>query len=274
MNAVIAVATNFNPISIDRFITSFRQYNLLDKAVVIINKTDVEKHKEFCRNHKHDIEWFVIDDSYLFNKYYIISERFKMFTAILKQSNYEYVFLADVRDLIFQGDIFAKLNKLTFFKEAAAIEDDQYNKYTINHINPAAYQIIKSQPIINAGTIYGPKNKIIEVCEFLTDAISKTPIVLNEVNNPFNFDQPHLNVAVHYFKFLGGDFNLSGNEDGVVNTIGLSCAYKAINENGMFVTKHGIQSCVVHQFDRCDNDTIEKLKYRGLPVEDLLKSNN
>jgi len=274
MNAVIAVATNFNPISIDRFITSFRQNNLLDKAIIVINKNDVERHKEFCKKHQSNIEWYVVDDSYLFNKYYIISERFKMFTAILKQSKYENVFLADVRDLIFQGNIFDKLNRLTFFKEADIIENEQYNKFTINHINPIAYQAIKSQPIINAGTIYGPKNKIIEVCEFLTDAITKTPIMLNEVNNPFNFDQPHLNVAVHYLKFLEGDFDLSGNEDGVVNTVGLSCAFRAVNEDGIFITKNGLKSCVVHQFDRCDANTIKELRRRGLPVDDLLKDNN
>ena len=274
MNAVISVATNFNPISIDRFITSFTNHNLLDKVVIIINNNDAEKHKEFCKKHKFNIEWFVVDDSYLFNKYYVITERFKYISKILKNSNYDKVFMVDIRDVIFQDNIFAKLNRLTFFKEADIIENEPYNRFVVNHVNPTAYQTIKKLPIINAGTVFGSRKEIIEVCNNIYDNISKIPIVLNEVQNPFNFDQGYLNVAVHYHKILNGNFDLSGNEDGIVNTIGLSCAYKAINENGFFITKNGLQSCVVHQFDRCDKDTIEKLRYRGLPVDDLLKSNN
>lgn len=268
-NLIISVATNFNPIAIERFVLSFRQFNILDKILLIINKEDVKKHDRFIKKYKTDIEWYVVDDTYLFNKYYVITERFKYISKILKNIDCDKVFMVDVRDVIFQDNIF-KLNKLTFFKEADVIENEPYNRFVVNHVNSKAFQIIKHLPIINAGTIYGPKNKIIDVCNSIYNNISKIPVVLNEVNNPFNFDQGFLNVAVHYLKFADNDFDLSGNEDGYVNTIGLSCAYKNVDDNGFFVTKNGLKSCVVHQFDRCSKEMIKQLTQRGLPVDDLL----
>lgn len=269
-NLIISVATNFNPIAIERFVRSFKQFNTLDKILFIINKQDVEKHGDFIQHQKSNIDWYVVDDTYLFNKYYVITERFKYISKILKSVDCDKVFMVDARDVIFQGNIF-DLNKLTFFKEADVIQNEPYNRFVVNHVNSAAYQNIKHLPIINAGTIFGPKDKIITVCDIIYEAISKIPIVLNEVNNPFNFDQGYLNVAVHYLKILNGDFDISGNEDGFVNTIGLPCSYKVIDNDGFFITQNKLKSRVVHQFDRCNHNMITQLaKRRMLPVDDLL----
>lgn len=272
-NLIVSVATNFNPVAIERFVLSFRQFNILDKILLIINQEDVKKHSDFIKKYKTDIEWYVVDDTYLFNKYYVITERFKYISKILKNIDCDKVFMVDVRDVVFQGNIF-ELENLTFFKEADIIENEPYNRFVVNHVNPKAFQVIKHLPIINAGTIYGPKDKIIDVCDSIYDHISKIPVVLNEVNNPFNFDQGYLNVAVHYSKFVGGDFDLSGNEDGYVNTIGLSCAYKNVDDNGFFINMNGVKSHVVHQFDRCSKDMIKQLIKRGLPVDDLVDQCN
>lgn len=271
MNTILTIATNFKQSAIDRFVLSFRQFNTIDKVIIVINHDDVKNNKDYIKKTKEkwNIDWRVFDDSYLFNKYFIISERFSIFESILKNEDVDLVFLCDCRDVLFQGDPFISTNSLTFFQEPEIIANEQFNSFTINFIDKATFIKIKHNPIICAGTIVGPRNLIIDLCKTLKDLISKAPIIFNEVNNPFNFDQALLNIIVYSNKLGHEQFVLSNNEGGIVNTIGLSHSFRKI-ERGFFYTKNNIRSTVVHQFDRCDKQILQNIAERGLDVSDLI----
>lgn len=266
MNAVITVSTNFHKSQILRFVNSFKESNQTDKIIIVISKEDVNKHSTFIKELKHTVEWFVVDDSYLSNKYYIISERFKFYTKILASFDFKTVFLCDCRDVIFQGDIFKhNVQKLTLFCEEGVIEPEPFNRFTISYCDNAKYDKIKHNKIINAGTILGPQKDILELCYNITSHIEKIPQLKNEVGNPYNFDQAVLNI-IGYNHF---NVNIVPNCT-IINTMGLASAHKEINDSGYFISRDGVICDVVHQLDRCPKDMIQQLQQRGLCVDDLL----
>lgn len=266
MNAVITVATNFQKSQILRFVNSFRENNQTDKLIIVISNNDVKKHSDFIEEMKHVVSWFMIDDSYLSNKYYIISERFKFYIKILASYNFENVFLCDCRDVIFQGNVFKhNIQKLTLFCEEGMIEPEPFNRFTISYCNKTKYDFIKHNKIINAGTILGPQKDIVDLCNTIISHIAVIPELKNEVGNPFNFDQAVLNIIG--YEHPNADIIQNCN---IVNTMGLSIAHKEINDKGYFVSRDGNICDVVHQFDRCNTDMIDKIVKRNLPIDDLL----
>lgn len=266
MNAVITVATNFKQSQILRFVNTFRESNQTDKIIIIISNNDVEKHSSFIKNMKHVVDWFVVDDSYLSNKYYIISERFKFYIKILALYNFENVFLCDCRDIIFQGNIFKhNIQKLTLFCEEGNIEPEPFNRFTISYCNKNKYDLIKHNKIINAGTILGPQKDIVDLCHTIVSYIAVIPELKNEVGTPFNFDQAVLNIIGYEHPNVDIIPNCK-----IINTMGLSIAHKDINENGYFITRDGDICDVVHQFDRCTSDMICKIAKRNIPIDDLV----
>lgn len=270
MNALLTIATNFNEHAINRFVKSFRQFNTNDKIIIVINQKDARDKVDYLKTLKSEfqVDWRVVDDSYIFNKYYVISERFNIFKSILRDEELRMIFMCDSRDVLFQNDPFTATNMLTFFLEPEIICNEPFNTFTIRHLDSKIFDNIKNKHIICAGTIMGMQKDVLSICNTLAENIAKIPIILNEVGNPFNFDQAILNMLV-YSGAIINQFILSNNQDGIVNTIGLSQSFRKIHD-GFFYTENGIRSAVVHQFDRCDRGILLQLKERGLDIEDLL----
>jgi hypothetical protein len=272
-NLIITVATNFKPTAIERFVKSFRFTNTDDHICICINHNDSNKHFTFLKemNRQYNVDFFLIDDSFLTNKYYIQTERFKIFIPILKSYDVANVFMCDSRDVIFQRNIFEyKCNKLIAFEEADIIANESFNTFVIKSYCNTRYELIKNKKILNVGTLYGEKDYIIHVCNKITELLNNAPVYFNHVGNPYLYDQAVYNIAV-YTGLLNAEYiNVSNNSQGIVNTIGLQCAFKQINNDGFFTNINGDVCYVVHQFDRCTQDMLLKLKNRGLPIEDLL----
>jgi len=270
-NLVLATSTNFTQSSLERFIGSFRQSDIDDVIAICINQLDVTNNKDFLRytHDKYKVDYLIIDDSHLTNKYYIQNDRFRFYQNIINEYNVDKVFICDCRDVIFQDNIF-KNDGLIFVKEADIIQNEPFNTFVIRSYNNQAYETIKNKPILNVGTILGKKEDIINVCKLITEYLKTAPVYFNEVGNPFLYDQAVFNIIVHYTDLIKTPYTLTGNNEDVVNTIGLAHSYRNINDEGVFVNISGNIPAVVHQFDRCSADLINKIANRNLPITDLL----
>lgn len=189
----------------------------------------------------------------------IVCSRFIMYKNFIDaHPEYEKIFCTDVRDVIFQGDLFSKYadnkNFLVYAKEADLIKNDKgnYNQTWIRQLfGESEYQKIADKIIVCAGTIYGSRSGINIFLENMLKFI--TP------KSNWGDDQATLNYLVHN-KLLSIENLIASDVDtGEILTAGLIKNEKISDTN--ILRGNGEIPAVVHQYDRHEifNQLVDKI---------------
>ena len=195
------------------------------------------------------VKVYGIPDKFLKSQTKIHNYRFELYKEFLlkNKDKYNMVFTADVRDTIFQKDIFKFYNEYDKSFIGLSLEDDiikneKLNKKWVNYFCPKAN--IWNETIICSGTILGTIDKFIEFCDALWEFIVKW--------KDYNIarDQGIVNCLIYDKKILN-NYLIAKDNHGPIMTIGLTKREKIfIDKDNNILNYDGQIAAVIHQYDR------------------------
>ncbi|GAB6188674.1 glycosyltransferase [Marinitoga arctica] len=166
----------------------------------------------------------------------IVNSRFVELLKFLKdRPEYKSILNCDSGDIIFFDDISFLFNKSSDF--LAVCEDINppmhimmNNNNISNELKNEIYKILKGKKMINAGFLIGPRDKYIELLEFIISNINDF--------NVWGLDQLLINYYLYKYGFKELDF--------IYNFIPTTHINNFYCKNGVFYTKNGNKIPVVH----------------------------
>ena len=170
--------------------------------------------------------------------------------------NYDMIFTADTRDLIFQDDVFKHCNPdvpfLGFaYEDVLIANSDRAKEYIIKFFGDEAFEAVKENLYICMGTVWGTSEKFYEFAKCMSEYIGPDKYKVSMS------DQAIANYLIYHEKILNRilsqDDNViySSNSEGYVMTIGLlDHAKLTIDSEGRILNAKGDIASVVHQYDR------------------------
>ena len=262
-NVVIGTAIGYTTDQIKNFVLSFREYNRDDDVVMFIDQNSLEQSELF-------FEVFnikpILFDSLLYiqsisSTMLAFNSRFiRSYEFLYSKSEYDKVFMADVRDIVFQHDPFENLPEefLYFFSDDnnLAIENNIYNGNWVYKSYPEIWDQLRKLPIICCGTIMGSRKQMMDCLKYIHHEL----LVLSQ-NNPADktalVDQA---VAIYIAYTYPLDIlprTIKENGD-LVGTIGINCTTEFTLDRPRDIVTFDMgkvyinQSCpaVIHQYDR------------------------
>ena len=261
-NLVIGVLANYNWEAIEPFFVSFKTAGFHNcDCIMFVNNIRLETKKKI-----QSFGVIVYEVPNKLKNYKVINYRWKIYNDFLNKNKdkYNLVFTTDLRDSIFQKDVFKYYENQQSFL-GVAIEDgilsyEPLNKeWLINAYGKDVLNIIGNERIICIGTLWGTLDKFSEFSKIMWEKLS------SEWSLKFNvIEQGIANFLIYYAKMFNECLVKSDNQNGQIMTIGISKRQNIIldSENNILNGKGEIAS-VVHQYDR-KNDIAEKIrqKYR------------
>ena len=183
----------------------------------------------------------------------LMKYRWKWYADFLSENKEKYneVFSADIRDTIFQKDIFQLYDNnkpfISFFLEESNLRDP-VNKYWVKSLckTKEEYNSIAEKQIICGGTILASVDIFIDFSNILYDTISN----YETTSNKEIYDQGAVNYLV-YYKKLYNDIMILKNNSGPVITLCLVKRNKIkLDSENNVLNYEGNIAAVVHQYDR------------------------
>ena len=189
---------------------------------------------------------------------HIINYRWKLYKEFLKENKDKYnkVFTVDVRDAIFQKDVFQYYDSskpfLGVFLEDGLMSSKANRIWVQRFCNESEYKTIENETVICAGAVIGTADKFLEFSQVVWDTIKVKKKVI---------DQGGVNYLLRYKKLFNDCLIIKDNHDCVM-TIGMT------NRKNVFLDKDdnilnfdGQIAAVVHQYDR-KHEIVPKLKIK------------
>lgn len=181
--------------------------------------------------------------------------RYKFYADFLsnKLDKYNIIFVTDVKDVIFQKDVFKYYEKFKKFLglaiEDGIISESINQKWMISAFGNNMYKKLKNKPIICSGTIWGTSEIIYNFCKIIWKKISSSNIPI-----PFNerHDQTIVNYIIYHSKMFRDYIIQSTNKDGPIMTIALTLKNKIIylDSEKNILNRKGEVAAVIHQYNR------------------------
>lgn len=184
-------------------------------------------------------------------KYHIVNKRFFDAATYLKKHEYNQVLFIDSGDIIFQGEIAPVFNTHPeSFRVAPLGKRILFYKWFIfNHfkedIKREIWKVVKNKPVINAGVIFAPRSKFIELCDNMERLIrdkeefGPDQIIVNYhlykdsvkfIDSKYNF---MMNTIYAEFRIRGGFFyKLNGEKIVIVHNAGQTNIFRPIYNFG------------------------------------------
>ena len=178
----------------------------------------------------------------------LIKYRWKLFSDFLKENKdkYNLVFATDVKDVIFQKDIFKYYNStkpfISFNLEDTTLRNPLNKNWVKNFCKTnEEYFKIADEQVISEGTIISTIDKFIEFADTLWQEISN----LSNIN-----DQGAINYLIYYKKLLNDSIIMSDN-NGPIMALGVTGTNKILlDSNNNVLNNKGKIAAVVHKYDR------------------------
>ena len=176
----------------------------------------------------------------------INSYRWKIFSDFLKknQDKYDKVFTSDIRDTIFQKDIFQFYEQKSFlgvFLEDGDLTEKTNKEWMLMLCSEDIYKTIAEKRIICAGSLIGSTDKFIKFCDTFWE------IALEKKDN--GIDQAVLNYIVYYKKKFEDCIIINDNH-GPLMTIGITKQNVSLDNDNNLINFDGQIAAVVHQYDK------------------------
>lgn len=175
-------------------------------------------------------------------QYHIVNKRFFDAASYLKTRSYGQVLFVDSGDVIFQGNISKVLatNQDCFRVVPLGKRILFYKWFIFNHfeedVKREIWRVIRNKPVINAGVIFAPAKKFIELCDRMQALIRD--------KEEFGPDQIVVNYHIYNdsFKFIDAKYNFM-----------MSTAYAGFRiKKGAFYKLSGEKIVIVHNAGQMD----------------------
>ena len=178
----------------------------------------------------------------------LIKYRWKLFPDFLKENKdkYNLVFATDVKDVIFQKEIFKYYNStkpfISFNLEDTTLRNPLNKNWVRNFCKTnEEYFKIADEQVISEGTIISTIDKFIEFADTLWQEISN----LSNING-----QGAINYLIYYKKLLNDSIIISDNT-GPIMALGVTGTNKILlDSNNNVLNNKGKIAAVVHKYDR------------------------
>lgn len=269
MNLVMTLCMNYCYEIFERFVGSLLD-NVNTDLIIFISKSDIV-HCEKLKEKYENLNYKVVDNK----NEHVVNYRFKMYYDYLKECDikYEYIFLCDSRDVLFQKDIFThKLlennSDLYIFEEESGVltvDLCRFNSMYVTRSGLDIHDIIYDKKILCVGTILGKMNGIIRYLEEFNNILYN---VVEERNRVYYGTDSGVNYNIIYGNKLNDlDICVSKNKDGLVYTVafanhlGFIDKDKLLNSRNM-ICKDDSEVYCVHQYDRFDDEIKKKLSVK------------
>ena len=254
-NAVLGVSLGLSLDSVNPFINSFLEHNSRDDLILFVDQPTSDKLKNLSNPR---VQVVVFNPSEHTSETRVNNSRFLAYPEFLNKNREKYhnIFLTDVRDVIFQGNIFENLpsNFLYFFTEDSGIlinQEKNNSKWIIEDYGQEILEKIGNNNIVCSGTVLGDIDSIIDFLQVLLKEFKHI-----EESNPEIYKVGYLDQGV--FNYIAYDLtkpNFKNQPNGsIIGTLCLSSLSKyakdKIDIQNDKVTINGIIPAVVHQYDR------------------------
>ena len=253
MNLILAAAANYNIEQLKNFIYSARLYCDCDIALAaqnIDNETTAWLKAHGVLIFQHRLSSIPICSSRYFS--------YKKILSLLPE--YKHIFLTDIRDLVFQRDIFSLMDSgdLHVFAEVydRRIKDCIYNSdWIINFYGPGIHELYKNKLVICSGTTLGGR-KAIEV--YLDAMIPQIETAIAQDKLMTGQDQGIHNILIHSNELLeklfraGSNLQVRRNGDMILTAAFVKEFNLTYDAVGQAVIKNADNTvpAVIHQYDR------------------------
>ena len=265
-NVILGIIHHYSLIKILPFFKSLIHANITNCDIVMF----VRKVSQNVINYLRRINVIVYQ---IFEKYKRIKPthlRWKMYKDFLKKNKNKYnlVFSVDVRDSIFQKDVFKFYDNFSPFLgvmiEDGTLEQDWNKENIINYIGEEMHKTIQNERIICMGTLLGSLEKFLEFSIILWRKL--------KLNNFPPSDQCVAN-CLFYLENVLKDFLLKSDNNGPIITLGITESENIILDVEDNVLNYkGEVAAVVHQYDRIVNLKKKIVSKYHLEFSDLIKS--
>ena len=198
-----------------------------------------------------------------------INIRWKMYIDFLneKKGEYNLIISIDIRDSIFQKDVFSYYENFKPFL-GVAVEDGTLNetvnrKRIIDFVGEEKHKVIENERIICVGTIWGTSDKFYEFSRLFWK---------NLMANINSKEQGIANYLFYYEK-INNDCLIMSDNFGPIMTIGLTHRKNiSLDSKDNIINFNGEVAAVVHQYDR-KLDISNKIKNKFLYYNESIKNN-
>ena len=178
--------------------------------------------------------------------------RWELYRDYLQEhtGDYNIVFAADIRDVIFQQDVFKYYEGRVAFL-GAGYEDsdltaDTNKQWLIDRYGYEVWESIKDNRIICGGTIWGTTREFLAFSSAVTEQVHSKDYPYFRI-----CDQCIANWLIYHEKMFANNLVPSGNPDGPVITLGLTKPKDIrIDSQGIIRNTNGEIAAVVHMYDR------------------------
>ena len=182
----------------------------------------------------------------------IINYRWKLYANFLQNNKdkYNLVFTADIRDTIFQQDVFNYLPNnsqyLGIALEDCTLSERINKKWIINAYGKYLHKTLKNQRTICIGTLWGTVDIFLKFSHIMYEKLSSEWSINNKV-----IEQAVTNYLIYHERLFNDYLIKSDNRDGKIMTIGVTKSEKIFLdiENNILNGK-GEKAAVIHQYDR------------------------
>lgn len=187
--------------------------------------------------------------SFFHKHFHMLTSRFAFYYDFLAREKYEQVFITDVGDVIFQGDVFSQVtpDKLNVFEETSQIrlgQETHNASWIAEGYGEDTLQQLSDAIIRCAGTIHGDYNSIMRFLEDLLLQLFTRPMPYEKLG----VDQSIYNYLISY---LHRDYIHSYPNGHPVFTMGLVPAAEfSVTPEPLTVITDNAAPAVLHQYNR------------------------
>lgn len=239
---ILTILTNYTYRKVEPFFRTLRKTGYLGDVVVFYDKIDRET---LSHIRKWNVNLVKFDSTkYLKKDIRIVHYRFNLFYDFLKKniSNYDKVFICDVRDIVFQKDPFnySNYSKINFFCENEPINKSNINSYIL--IEAGGKEALKkygNNLVSCAGTTLGDSKYILNYLKFMSDNI-KSGFPIDQGQHNLYFYSSKVHNSKRFCNLSGPILTISnlGNE-----MIKFNSKMEVTNKDGSVIN-------IIHQYDR------------------------
>jgi hypothetical protein len=249
--AILGTSIGYGVNDITPFILSLRKFYSGKLVLVVDNITD--ELDSFFKKYNVDTHLILLTNKLRPSEIFHI--RHKEYLKIIDNLNVDYVFITDVRDVLFQGNPFSHniSTDLEFFSEPKEIKNCDYNsKKILKAFGEKEFLKLQDNKIICAGTTIGTK---LGIRLYLEQMI----LILDDYKHRTNTtaeDQAVHNFLIYnnYFK----NFKIYDTGFGPIATLH-HLREGIFNNLGQVINNDNSLPSVVHQWDRLSTNHKEKL---------------
>lgn len=253
INLVIGTAIGYGLPEVSVFVKSFRAYNSSDDMVLVVDSSlDVDTADLYFNN---NIK-FIVFEAYKFIPTHVQNSRYIKYLEYLLENGaaYRHVFLSDVRDTVFQGDVFDNLPEqcLFFFSEGDidTIRNNPFNaRWIERNYGLEMLEQIGDNQIYCSGTTLGDYASI---CQYLFYMRAQMDLgkILSLLSEP---DDRGSDQGYHNYLYYCSDLHAVGKANGdIVATLGMALGQSphSLTFDGNKYFFNSLCPKVLHQYDR------------------------